>query len=263
MSRLVVVGCGTVVPEPDRACSSYWLEVGGGRLLLDCGPGAVQAMARLGLPWAQITDLVITHFHADHVGALPGLFFSLRHGVFPARRERLAVWGPPGTRILFEGLAAALGDFLLDPGFPVDLRELRPGDRGELACGAVLAAHKTEHTDESQAVRVDGPDAAVGYTGDTGPMPGLADFMAGVDLLVSECSLTDEQVGDNHLSPSRVAELAHGARPGVLLLTHVYPQVRERFDVPSLVAAAGWEGDTRLASEGLSIELPGSPGRRE
>ena len=244
------------MPEADRGCSSYYLELGGGRILLDCGAGAVQSLAREGLPWSQLSDLVITHFHADHVGALPGLFFALRHGVAPARQEPLAVWGPPGTRLLFERLAAALGDYLLDPGFPVEFTELSPGSGAQFACGVGLSVHETAHTEESHAVRLDGPEAAVGYTGDTGPTPGLGRFFAGVDLLVSECSLTDDQVGDNHLSPGRVAAIATEARPGLLLLSHIYPHVRERYDVSALVAADGWNGPTRVAADGMSISLP-------
>jgi len=261
VSRLVVVGCGTVVPEADRGCSSYYLELGGGRILLDCGAGAVQSLARLGLPWSELSDLVITHFHADHVGAVPGLFFALKHGIMPPRRDDLTVWGPPGTRLLFERLAAALGDYLLDPGFPLAFREVTPGSRSELSCGVALSAHETAHTEESHAVRLDGPEAAVGYTGDTGPVSGLGRFFAGVDLLVSECSLTDDQVGDNHLSPTRVATIAAEAEPGVLLLSHIYPHVRERLDVPALVAEAGWTGPTRVAADGMSVALPVESGR--
>ena len=83
--------------------------------------------------------------------------------------------------------------------------------------------------------------------------------MRGVDLLVAECSLTDDEVGDNHLSPSRVAELAREAGPELLLLTHIYPHVREHHDVRALVAAAGWSGDVRLAHEGLRVRLPVAP----
>jgi len=257
--RLVVVGCGTVVPEGGTGGSSYFVEMDGGRVLLDCGPGAAQSLARHGLPWSELTDLVLTHFHSDHVGALPGLFFGLRHGVFPPREAGMDVWGPPGTGRLFETLAEALGDFLLDPGFPVEIHEIEPGGSSELASGLRLSTRATPHTDESQAVRLDGASAAVGYTGDTGPELALGAFLSGLDVLVAECSLTDEQVGDNHLSPSRVAALARDAQPELLLLTHIYPHVRDRHDVPALVAAAGWPGPAWPAREGLSVPLPVDP----
>lgn len=251
MSRLVVVGSGTVVPEGDRGGSCHYVETGDVRALLDCGPGAVQGLARHGVPWEDLTHLVLTHFHGDHVGALPGLFFALKHGILPEPRGRpLEVLGPPGTRELFRGLAEALGDYLVDPGFPVEIREDPPGREAELGGRVRLATRATPHTEESRAVRLDGPAASVGYTGDTGRDPGLGGFMEGVEVLLCECSLTDEEVGENHLSPSGVAEIAARARPGLLLLTHVYPHVRRGHDVPALVAAAGWAGRTELASDG-------------
>lgn len=254
--RLVVVGSGTVVPEPDRGASCYWVEMGSSRLLLDCGPGAVQGLARRGLPWEALTDLVLSHFHADHVGALPGFFFALKHGIHPPRERTLRVWGPPGTRTLFEKLADALGEFLLDPGFPVEIRETPPGEATRPAAGLRLATRKTPHTEESRAIRLEAGGSSLGYTGDTGPASAdLGAFFRGVEVLLCECSLPDEQVGDNHLSPSRAAELARVAGPGLLLLTHVYPHLRTGADPVALVRAAGYTGDVRLARDGLEVPL--------
>lgn len=256
MSRYVAVGTGTVVPEGDRGMSAHYLEVGGRRILMDCGPGTVQGLARHGLPWGELTDLCITHFHPDHVGALPGLFFSFKHVAGPGRSGReLTVRGPPGTRDLFERLASALGDFMVDPGFPVTIREGEPGDEEQLGDGVRLRSRETPHTGESRALRLDGGEVSVGYTGDTGPEPELETFLSGVQLLVAECSLTDGEVGDNHLSPSRVARLARGARPELLVLTHIYPHVRSKHDVSALVRAAGWAGDIRVARDGWEHHL--------
>ena len=250
MARLTVVGSGTVVPEGDRGGSSSFLEGDGVRLLVDCGPGAVGSMARHGVPWERLTHLALTHFHGDHVGDLPGLFFALKHAVRPGREEPLTVLGPAGTRELFEGLSDVLGGYLLDPGFPVAVRELAPGGQEELGRGVTLAARKTPHTDESLAYRVDAASGALGWTGDTGPAPELGAFFEGVDLLLAECSLPEDEVGDNHLSPPGVAEIAAAARPGLLLLTHVYPHFRSAADVPALVRAAGFAGAVETARDG-------------
>ncbi len=255
--RLTVVGCGTVVPESDRACSSYYVERGETRALLDCGSGAVQAMARLELPWDRLSHLFLTHFHPDHVGALPGLFFAFRHGIHPPRTSvPLEVWGPPGTRALFQGLAAALGDFILDPGFPLSIREMVPG--AEIAAGDLIVTSKdVPHTPESLALRLASPSegTALVYTGDTGPDESLADFCRDVDLLVGECSLPDDLVADNHLSPSRIARLARRAGVRRLVATHIYPQFRHVADIAGLISEGGYTGPVELASEGLTIDL--------
>jgi len=259
--RLVVVGCGTVVPEGDRACSCYFVEMAGTRALLDCGPGALRALAAARLPWYALTDLVLTHFHADHVGALPGLFFALKYGLERPRGDSpLDVWGPVGTHRLFDALVIALGDYFVDPGFPVRIHEMTPGRSARLEGGVELHCQNTRHTDESVAVRLEGT-ASVGYTGDTGPAPALGAFLRNTEVLVCECSLTDDLVGDNHLSPSGVAQLATAAEPGRLLLTHVYPNVRARHDMARLVAAAGYAGRVEVAHEGWSCEL-GRQGRQ-
>jgi len=260
-TELIVVGCGTVVPEADRAASSYWVSSPGTesaahtRVLFDCGPGAVQALARLGLPWGEISDLAITHFHADHVGALPGLFFALKHGLARPRVRPLTVWGPAGTREFLEKLAGAYGDFVLDPGFPVLIEELAPGEPRNLSGGPSLEAHKTPHTEESVAWRPEGGAFSFGYTGDSGRSRELGSFMRGVSALVCECSLHDSQAPDNHLSPARVAELAAAARPRLIVLTHIYPHFRTGHDVARLVAEAGYAGAACIAREGLRVSL--------
>ncbi|WP_420634071.1 MBL fold metallo-hydrolase [Candidatus Palauibacter sp.] len=253
--ELTVVGCGTAVPEGDRAASCYWVSAEDARVLFDCGPGAVQTLARLGLPWGGLTDLVISHFHADHVGALPGLFFAFRHGLETPRERPLTVWGPTGTAHFLERLAHAYGEFVLDPGFPLRIEELTPGKPRALPAGPRLEAHKTPHTDESVAWRLDGTTSSFGYSGDTGPSSALGPFMNGVTALVCECSLDDAQASDNHLSPARVAAVASVARPGLLIVTHVYPHFRLSRDVARLVAEAGYTGETCLAREGLRVTL--------
>jgi ribonuclease BN (tRNA processing enzyme) len=256
--QLTIAGCGTVVPEADRASSAYWVEQGDTRLLLDCGFGAVQALVRVGVPWSRLSHLFLTHFHADHIGALPGLFFALRHGVHPARTaaDPLEVWGPPGTRDLFHGLASTFGDFLLDPGFPMSIREMTPG--APVRAGDVMVTcQDVPHTPESVAIRIEAePGGSVlVYTGDTGPDEALAGFCRKADVLLSECSLPDDLVGDNHLSPARVARLARRAGVGRLVVTHIYPQFRRSADVSALVAAAGYDGAIDVAREGLQLDL--------
>lgn len=249
--RFTVVGCGTVVPEADRSCSAYLLEAGPVRALLDCGPGTVRSLARVGASWGEISHVWISHFHTDHTGDLPGLLFALKWGLLPETRSApLAIWGPRGTRDRLEAFAAAAGDHVLDPGFPVEVREVDPGVSLPFAGDLELRTLQTPHTDESLAVRIEGRGVSVTYTGDSGPAAPLDDFASGCGLFVCECSLPDDLVGDNHLSPTSVAAFAAAARPRRLLLTHIYPQFRAAADVASLVREAGFTGSIDLAVEG-------------
>ncbi|HEX5831371.1 MAG TPA: MBL fold metallo-hydrolase [Gemmatimonadaceae bacterium] len=251
--RLTTVGTGTVSPSPRRVSAGHLLQAGDVRLLMDCGSGVVHRMAALGLHWQGVTHVALTHFHADHIADLCPLIFAWRYGDLPARTAPVEVLGPPGTALLLDRLAAAFGDWVTAPGFPLTVREIAPGDEIPLADGVTLSARKVPHTDESVAYSVSAGRRRVVYTGDTGWDAELAAWAAGCDVLLAECSLPDEQRLAIHLTPSECGELARLARPGRLVLTHFYPPV-DRLDVAGLVARH-WEGPVSLAEDGWSLDI--------
>lgn len=223
--QLVVIGSGTVAPSATRTAPAYWLEAGAIRLLLDCGAGVLHRAAALGLPWHTVDHVAVTHFHADHWGELPHFLFALRWGIEPARSAPLVLWGPHGFRDRLGHLARGFGDWVLEPGFPLEIRELASGERATLAPGVVLECQATPHTAESLAYAVRHAGARLVYTGDTGPSDALARWAAGCDLLLAECSLPEDRAIDVHLTPARAGALARDAKARCLVLTHFYPSV--------------------------------------
>lgn len=256
--RLTVLGSGTLLPDDDRRSAAHFVEHGASRVLLDCGAGTVHGFDRHGVDWRGLTHLAVSHFHTDHVGDVAALLWALKHGMRPPRTEPLTVLGPPGIGRFMEALARAHGDFVLDPGFPVSVVELEREDAWEdRAAGLRLACAPARHTDASVCWRVEAGGTAVGYTGDTGEDRGVARFLRGCDVLVSECSLPDPPEVDTHLTPRGVAALAGVAEPGLLLLTHLYPFL-DPATLPDLVREAGYEGDTVTAWDGTSALVDGA-----
>lgn len=246
--ELTVIGSGTVAPTPDRTAPAHWIDTGDVRLLLDCGAGTLHRAAALGLPWADVTHVAITHFHPDHWSELPLLLFALRWGIEPRRNAPLTLLGPAGFRTRLTLLAGGYGDWLLDPGYDLDVAELAPHARRTLVPGVTLETCKTSHTPESIAYAVVAEGARLVYTGDTGPDESLARWAAGCDLLLAECSLPDERAIDVHLTPGRAGALARAARAGRLVLTHFYPVFG---DVdPAALAAREYDGEVVAAQDG-------------
>jgi ribonuclease BN (tRNA processing enzyme) len=252
--ELTVVGSGTAAPEAERVCAAFWVETASARILLDCGPGAVHHMARFGLTWPELDHLLISHFHNDHIGDIPALMFALKWGVERRRTAPLTVWGPAGLTDRLARLEHAFGDHVTDPGFPVEVRELDGGASGTLDDDVAFDCARTPHTDASLAYRLAAGGAVLGYTGDTGPSPELGEFLRGVDLLVAECAVPDDEAMDTHLTPTSLADMARIAAPGRLLVTHVYPRLA-RQDLVGLLRAAGWSGETLVAEDGLRIRV--------
>jgi ribonuclease BN (tRNA processing enzyme) len=248
---LVTVGTGTVVPSGTRGSPAHWVERGALRLLLDCGAGTMHALARFGLAWERVSHIAVSHFHPDHIGELPALLFALRHAT--RRKDPLVVLGPPGTVQLFRRLADGVGDWLLDPGYPIGVLDLQAGEPFPLGPEVTLDVHPTPHTSESVALAVQAPEGRLVYTGDTGPAEAVARWADAADLLLAECSLPDEEVLAGHLTPRSVGQLAQAAAAKRLVLTHFYPQV-ERVDVRAVVASE-YQGPVTLARDGDRFEI--------
>jgi ribonuclease BN (tRNA processing enzyme) len=254
--ELVTVGTGTVAPSAQRTAPCHWVSQGELRILLDCGAGALHRLAEFGLPWQQVTHVVLTHFHPDHFGELPMLVFALRHAANPPRKDPLVILGPPGTVRLIKALAQGFGPWLLDPGYPIGILDIRDGEPFPLNAEVSLETCCVPHTPESVAVSVTAPEGRLVYTGDTGPSGQLAQWATGCDLLLAECSLPDALAVDIHLTPAQAGDLAKEAAARRLVLTHFYPPV-ETSD-PARTAAERFKGPIIAARDGDRFTIGGA-----
>src|SRR5947207_1826666 len=113
------VGTAGSIPTPRRGLPAVLVRRGGDRILFDCGEGTQRQLVKsVGL--AELTEVFITHFHADHWLGLPGLLktFDLR-----AREKPLLIHGPRGLRELMAIVMRAVGRVR----FELQLAELEPG----------------------------------------------------------------------------------------------------------------------------------------
>src|SRR5439155_7769078 len=108
-------------------------------------------LAEFGLPWQQVTHVILTHFHPDHWGELPMLVYALKYTTEPPRTEPFVSLGPPGVVQLLRRLAEGYGEWLLDPGFPIGILDVRDGVRFPLNADVSLDTFPVPHTDESVA----------------------------------------------------------------------------------------------------------------
>src|SRR5437879_1043200 len=247
--ELVTVGTGTVAPSATRTSACHWVSRARLKILLDCGPGALHRLAQFGLPWPEVTHVVLSHFHPDHWAELPMLVYALKYTTVPPRQEPLVILGPPGVVRLVKTLAEGYGEWLLDPGFPIGILDVRDREPFPLDGDVSLETCRVPHTPESVAIGLTGPEGRLVYTGDTGPSPELARWAAGCDLLLAECSLPEAMAIDSHLTPLRAGELARGAGasrleglPGVqevIQVTRPYKQVSREWQPDSTVVQLG------------------------
>jgi ribonuclease Z len=134
---LFFAGTAGSVPSARRGLPALLVRRGGDRILIDCGEGTQRQLVRsVGL--TDLTDVFITHLHADHWLGLPGMLksFELRD-----RERPLTVHGPPGTTALLERLRPVYGR----PRYGLTIRDLEPDEavrRGDLEIVPVLVRHR-------------------------------------------------------------------------------------------------------------------------
>jgi len=117
---LVFLGTAGSMPTAQRAPAALLVRRGGDRLLFDCAEGTQRQLLRSSVGLVELGEVFVTHFHADHILGLPGLFktFSLR-----GRERPLEVYGPRGLVDLLGSLKRVVGKLSYD----VRVIELEPG----------------------------------------------------------------------------------------------------------------------------------------
>jgi len=87
-----ILGCGGMMPLPNRHLTSVLLRREGELFLFDCGEGTQVSLRRLNLRWKKISVIFISHMHADHVTGIPGLLMLSSQ---VDRDDPLYIIGPP------------------------------------------------------------------------------------------------------------------------------------------------------------------------
>ena len=221
---LDVVMLGTGVPGSVRGegGSGVLVVVDGDAILVDVGPGVVKNMSMAGVSVRDVSKLLITHTHYDHIADLPEFVAGLRN-------DTLEAFGAGGVRDVVSGAKTMLGFHLeqlgahdLDP--EITVREL-PGDGQFFESSKVsLTAFRTVHfygDDVSLGYRIDTPYGSVAVSGDTAPSSSVVQAVKGVDVLVHEGWHLEPAMAPGHYGPqfessefNDVPRLEDGLAPG-------------------------------------------------
>jgi ribonuclease BN (tRNA processing enzyme) len=244
-TRIVMLGTGTPIPDPDRMGPSVAVIVDSVPYLFDAGTGVVRRAAAAqrsgveGLRMPQLQRVFLTHLHSDHTLGLADLLFT---PWIQGRTVPLEVYGPPGTQRLVNGI--------LD-GNDEDIRERVASSGGPAANGWKANVHEIAegvvYTDARVTIRafavthsawkyafgyrIETPDRSIVISGDTRPSPAIAAACNGCDVLIHEVysdsgfatmkPVRQAYHAQAHTSATQLGTIATNARPKLLILTHL------------------------------------------
>lgn len=270
-TRLVILGTGTPIADPDRFGPAVAVVVGEESYLVDAGAGVVRraaAAARNGIPALAASNLkrvFITHLHTDHTVGLPDLMFTPWQN---GRAEPLEVYGPPGALRMTTNIEEAWVEDIHMRLFGLEgrtahnyravTREIGAGtvyDDGTVRVDAIPVAHTSWPV--AFGFRFVTPDRTIVISGDTRPSPSLVEACNGCDVLVHEVYSRDffdrhrNQIyhAAAHTSTAQVAALAMEARPGLLVLYHQLYRSATDEDLIREVREAGYTGRVVSAAD--------------
>ena len=218
--KLTVAGCSPAWPNPGGAQSGYLVESGGGRLLLDCGPGVLPRL-RAAEGWPIIEAIVISHFHLDHWGDLVPWAWGLQFG--PASGSpHPELWLPPGGRATLAASASRWGSRRCSR-TPSSCTSTRTAPPFEVA-GQRIVPHRVLHYDMlAFGFRVSANGSTLAYSADSGPTDALVSLARDADLFLCEATLQQPNPEGGirgHLAADEADEAFRASGAKRLLLTH-------------------------------------------
>lgn len=283
MPRLTILGSkgGPAIRPGGPWPTSSLAEIGGRALVIDCGLGVTRGLVAAGMHLKQLDTIIITHLHSDHYLELgPLIHTAWTSGL----DQNVRVFGPPGIAGYWAHFVAAMQ-------FDIDIRiadEGRPDIRDMVTVtefteglvfeedGITVTALRVKHPPvaDTFAIRIDHASGSIAFSADTAYFPPLAEFAAGVDVLVHEAMLANgvdrlvartgngarlrEHLLASHTLAGDVGRIAARAGAKLLVAHHLIPADDPQVTEADWRAAIGetWDGDLVIARDGIVVPFP-------
>lgn len=251
MPKVVILGSANAIPDETHE-NSHLAIVGSERLvLIDCPGTPTVRLHQAGLDLDRLTDLIMTHFHPDHVSSVPLLLMNLW---LLGRQRELRIYGLAHTIDRFETMMDLYGWGNWPGFFPVELNRLPEQEMTlvqEIDEWRIFSS-PVAHIIPSIGLRIEfiNSNKVLAYSGDTEPCSQVVKLASGSDVLIHES--TGASWG--HSDAAQAGEIAEQAKTGKLYLIHY---ANGKFKDENLVANAAetFGGPVSLAEDFLELEF--------
>jgi len=244
--KLTILGSGSPEAYARRASSGYLIETGDDRILFDCGGGVFDNLLRSGRKPSDITHIVFSHLHSDHMMD----YARLVHAAWDEGGAPIKVFGPAPIVALTEAyfgpdgvmsfdlrartelkpsqdVWVARGGTLPRPWPAPQVTEIAPGDVIEGA-GWRIRSCEAMHAQPvltCMGFALEAFGKTFVYSGDAAISPEMTTLCKDADLLLHWCYRLDGQEVNPQMAamtptPSEIAQMASAAGVNRLLLTH-------------------------------------------
>ena len=251
MAKLIFLGTSNAISDEHHE-NTHMVLVGNEHVvLIDCPNSPMVRFQKAGVDINHLTDLILTHFHPDHVSGVPQLLMNMW---LMGRRESLNIYGLLHTIDRIEKLMEFYGWSEWPDFFPVKfIRVPEKAMAIMIECDEFnIFASPVQHFIPTVGLRIEFKEAGkvLAYSSDTQPCPQIGRLADGVDILVHESS----GALPGHSSAAQAGQAAHQAEVGALYLIH-YPT--GQFASGDLVSEARqqFKGPVTLAEDFMELNF--------
>ncbi len=249
MLELTFLGTANAVPDQNHNNTSMVVASQTRLLLIDCPENHLVILKKNGFDVLQISDIVLTHFHPDHVAGTPGL---LMQSWLLGRSAHLNIYAIAPVLQRLETMLE-LYEWHTWPGmYPVEMHTIPQTERVSVIEDQDfrLYASPVQHIIPNIGLRIESPATGrtVAYSSDTEPCQSVVRLATQVDTLIHEAS----GLYTGHSTANQAGEIAMAAQAKSLMLVHYNP----RHPTPQQLveeARQKFPGPVRLAYDGMKF----------
>lgn len=252
MAKLVFLGTASALAYQGHENSFFVIEGENSAVLIDCAARSLQRLQEAGVQIENLNDLILTHFHPDHVSGLPNLLMGMwlmgREREFNIHGNSHSISRAQKMMELFEWdtwVGMYPTNFHIVP-----TKELAPVVETQ---DFRILSSPVEHMIPTLGIRAEyrGGEFILAYSSDTNPIEETVQLAAGADILIHEAA----GAADGHSTAEEAGDVA--ARAGVKALYLIHYSLRGETTAETLLADAKktFPGKVVLAEDLLAVEF--------
>ncbi len=251
MTHLIILGSSNAIPSQGYENTHLAIITPDRQILIDCASNPIVRLEQAGVAVELVTDIILTHFHPDHVAGLPLLLMDMW---LMGRRNPLNIYGLHYTLDRAETMMGLYNWADWPNFFTVNFCRI-PADEMAIVINDEhirIYSAPVKHFLPNIGLRIElkNEKKNLAYSCDTEPCQAIQSLSQGVDILLHEAT------GDvpGHSSAAQAGAAAQAAGVGALYLIH-YPT--GRFASGDLVAEARtvFQGKIVKAVDFMKIDL--------
>lgn len=254
MAKLIFLGTASAVAYQGHENTFLALQGEESSILVDCSSRPVMRLKDAGIDYNDLSDLIITHFHPDHISGLATLIMDMW---ILGREKEFHIHGIEHAITRAKKMMDLFGWQDWTGIYPVHFHTL-PEEELALVLDNrefKILSSPVQHMIPTIGIRIEYGDGefVAAYSSDTSPVPETVKLAADADVLIHEATGSTL----HHSTASQAGEIALQAGVKALYLIHYPPAEMISPDSTLSEAQKTFPGDVYLAEDFMEIEFKG------